>query len=126
MRKIEKQIIEAIKARKTVRLSARDLVRVENVSENPDCKRVIYSLWGHDIFRALVEDDGSVYGMSFTLSGYPTVTTRSRLNALLGAFYGACARVYQKNYAQHWAIDDTQVDENTWYFVKNDGTLAKQ
>lgn len=38
-------------------------------------------------------------GLSFTLAGWNTVTTRSRVNALLGAF--AHDRVFQKNFTPY-------------------------
>lgn len=81
MRKIERDMIAAIKANKNRPLG--------NTYVNPVIGGVEVHLHGNHI--ATLTDTG----LRFTLAGWPTPTTRSRINALLREFIHANARVYQ-------------------------------
>ena len=53
-------------------------------------------------------------GLYVTLSGWPTVTTRERVNGILEAF-GCSKRFHQSNFSQYFG---EQVIENTNHWVK--------
>ena len=57
--------------------------------------------------------------VEITLAGWPTVTTRSRINAILGAYTRNC-RVYQHRGAQYLRLDDSSdctVYPHAFYYV---------
>lgn len=81
MCKIERDMIAAIRAGKNRALG--------NTYVNPIVGGVEVRLHGNLI--AVLTDQG----LRFTLAGWPTPTTRSRINALLQTFIHANARVYQ-------------------------------
>ena len=89
MRKIEKQIISAIKENKDLKVANSEVINYSNVSD-------VY-LHGHLIARI-----GETW-MELFDAGYQTVTTKSRLNALLQAFGMEGEYIFQKNF--QWFIN---------------------
>ena len=90
MRLIEKNMVSAVKARKT---KSFDNTLVQYVKENP--RIVTVFLHGNriaDVVFSMMVDD--VVGITLYDGGWQTMTTKSRLNALLDSF-GFC-RVVQK------------------------------
>lgn len=81
MRKIERDMIAAIRSGKNRQLG--------NTYVNPVVGGIEVRLHGNLI--AVLTDQR----LRFTLAGWPTPTTRSRINALLREFIHANARVYQ-------------------------------
>lgn len=99
MRKIEEKIIKAMKDRRTyVRLSKRD--EVYNGT---------YSLHGHCIFV----EDWTKKELSLSACGWLTVTTKSRLNALLQAY--GFEKIYQKKGVWYWPKED-RVEESLHFY----------
>jgi hypothetical protein len=89
MRKIEKQIIAAIKDNKDLKVANSQVISCSNVSD-------VY-LHGHLIARI-----GETW-MELFDAGYQTNTTKSRLNALLHAFGMDGEYIFQKNF--QWFIN---------------------
>ena len=90
MRLIEKNMVSAVKARQT---KSFDNTLVQYVKENP--RIVTVFLHGNriaDVVFSMMVDD--VVGITLYACGWQTMTTKSRLNALLDSF-GFC-RVVQK------------------------------
>jgi hypothetical protein len=87
MRVIEQKMLDAIRARKSVSMGNTTVTCTK--AGGWDVR-----LHGHLI--AVSNDEG---GMNFSLAGWPTRTTRSRINALLREFVPG-AMLYQGNYAQ--------------------------
>lgn len=69
-------------------------------------------LYLHGHLIAERREDGSIWG---TLAGWPTVTTRSRLNAIADMVPFA-RRVNQRNGFQ-WVDDDMLLDSDQWYQI---------
>ena len=90
MRKIEQQMCEAVRYCHNF---SKDNTSV--VTET-DCSKVY--LHGNHIATV-----GADYCMLFD-GGWQTVTTKSRLNALIEEFGPRCARIFQKNY--QWYVHD--------------------
>lgn len=110
MRKIEYQIIDAVKGKKTVKLSDRDYVEYSQLN---DLSRVY--LHGHKI--AVYNHEKNT--LAFSFAGYNTNTTKSRINAFLHYFaYGNCNRVQGGLYYNYC----TPIDCNSWYTV-TDGSV---
>ena len=89
MRKIEKQIIEAIKENKDLKIANSEVISCTNVSD-------VY-LHGNLIARI-----GETWIELFD-GGYQSVTTKSRLNAILAAHGVGNEYVFQKNF--QWFIN---------------------
>ena len=89
MRKIEKQIISAIKNNKDIKVDNTQVINSSNVSD-------VY-LHGNLIARI-----GETW-MELFDCGYQTKTTKSRLNALLSAFGMEGEYIFQKNF--QWFIN---------------------
>lgn len=96
MRKIEDQMIAAVRNRKPM--------RVANTSVEIEGNEVLVRLHGHLIAR-FDEKAGTV---ALSTHGYHTATTKSRLNALVRTFIGGSAAIYQHAFS--------------WYFNGFDGT----
>ena len=115
MRTIEKNIINHLSAGAgSHSLSMRDLVEV---SESGNIKRVY--LWNHNIFS--IE-----YGrVIFSLCGWNTTTTKSRLNALLGHYCNA--GITQKNYELFYCHNGvkTPIDSNKRYAIDDAGNIKE-
>lgn len=95
MRTCERKMIDLIKQYRTGSAGGNTIVSRGQADNNATgCSRVY--LHGHHI--ATVYDDGRP--VMFTLAGYPTVTTRSRVNAILREF-GEGAGVYQRRGSQY-------------------------
>ena len=84
MRKIESQMVAAIKSNKDFKVANTEVISCTNVSD-------VY-LHGHLIARI-----GETWIELFD-GGYQTNTTRSRLNAILSAFGMDGERVFAKNF----------------------------
>ena len=90
MRTIEEKIIKALNGGNVVKnLSCRDCVEVDGNTKK-------YYLWDNLIFWN--NDDGIYY---FSGRGYSSLTTKSRLNAVLRNFFNAS--ITQKNWC--WFLD---------------------
>ena len=92
MRTIEEKIIETLNGcngEGVKNLSCRDCVEVNGGTKK-------YYLWGSLLFW---NDAENVY--YFSARGYNSQTTKSRLNQILGSFFGA--NIYQKDYK--WFLD---------------------
>ena len=115
MKKIEEQICKSFERRCNdcdfsleVVLSSRD--RVEGYARDI----VIYRIDDKAIFRYEPKEQR----FSFTLAGYNTITTRSRLRALLGYF--CKVQLYMKQ-GKVYLVDNgakIEIDPNTWYLFK--------
>ena len=118
MRAIEKQIINYLRnsdflsdsanCGKSKVLSPRDSITLEKTQ-----KRVY--LWGHCIFTVDRENN-----IKFSFQGWQTLTTESRINALLSLF--SCpAGIYQKNYQLvfHSSAGEFPIDSDKIYTIKN-------
>ena len=92
MRTIEEKIIETLNGcngEGLKKLSCRDCVEVNGGTKK-------YYLWDSLLFW---NDAENVY--YFSARGYSSLTTKSRLNQILGSFFGA--NIYQKDYK--WFLD---------------------
>ncbi len=100
MRKIEEQMIAAVRNRKPMRSS--------NTSVEVEPGEVLVRLHGHLIAR-FDEKAGTV---ALNAHGYRTATTKSRLNAILTAFVGGSALVYQHAFV--WFYRTREGQEKPW------------
>lgn len=109
MRKIEKEIVNALKNNQTVTLSKRDRVEYELLS-TPNSPETIeinrYYLWGHLVAYVTVTN----LNRTLTLSScrHETNTTKSRLNAILHGL-GFKYTIYQEKYV--WYIMNYETRE---------------
>ena len=113
MRKIEREMIQAIIDRKPFNKANTKVVRHEGL---PVCSSSVY-LHGNRI--ANYTDDGR---LQINHQGWKTVTTKSRLNALIKHVLGDMSGIYQKNF--NWFMK--QVDNATGMYDEyeiNDGWL---
>ena len=99
MREIEKNILYEVEFgnNNKLQISPRDFIQCEghNVWN--------YFLWGHNIFTKNVES------IDFSMCGYATNTTKSRLNAFLSEYIPEC-RIRQKNGAQFLTLDKNTIE----------------
>ena len=119
MRAIEKQIISYLRnsdflsdsanCGKSKVLSSRDSITLEKTQ-----KRVY--LWGHCIFTVDRENN-----IKFSFQGWRTLTTESRINALLLAFLPCSAFIRQKNYQLVFSsyAGEFPIDSYKIYTVEN-------
>ncbi len=77
MRKIEEQIITALKQEKTKQLTKRDRV-------DASAERVAYTLWSTTVFY--INKVNPLFQLQIQTGGWNTRTTQSRLSHLLQAF----------------------------------------
>lgn len=110
MRTIEEKIIETLNGcngEGLKNLSCRDCVEVDGNTKK-------YYLWDNLIFWN--NDDGIYY---FSGRGWNSLTTKSRLNAILGSFFNAV--IYQKNW--YWFLDwngkKYPVDSDSVFMLKD-------
>jgi hypothetical protein len=103
MRTIEQQMINAIRDGKS-RSLGNTRVEVDALGN-----------WRVYLHNNLIANGGS-REFSFTLAGWGTTTTRSRVNALLAARAQGCARVYQSKGAQHFSQwgKSIAIDSDDW------------
>ena len=106
MRKLERQMIDAIKHRTSQTCGSNTRVDSDNTGSH------VY-LHGHKI--AKVAPDGT---LSVNSCGWETVTTKSRLNALIDCFSEFVSDgIYQKDFTW-WVIDNGETKlfpSNSWY-----------
>jgi hypothetical protein len=103
MRKITEQAVSAF-------LSGRPFHQANMVCQPETDGRVFMYLHGNRI--ACRYADGTIKG---TLAGWPTVTTRDRLNGLARAVDGV--GVYQRNHEQYTDTGEP-LDADDWYTIK--------
>ena len=108
MRKIEEKIIDALNGDNGIKnLSCRDFVEVDGGTKK-------YYLWNSLLFW---NDAENIY--YFSARGYNSLTTKSRLNALLHAFFDAS--ITQKNWC--WFLDwngkKYPVDSDSIFMLKD-------
>lgn len=101
MRVIEKQLVEAIRAKKHFRSGN------TSFDGNSDVR-----LYGNLIAVVQYDAKGEVSQVKWTLAGWPTVTTRSRINALARAF--GCKGVYQEKHIQFLSGTKIVVGKHDW------------
>ncbi len=94
MRKIERQMIAAIRAKKAWKSGNTEVV----VIPLGDLPLIEVRLHGNKIAEFLLRHDT----LNMTLAGWPTVTTRSRLNALVREFTSH-GGFYQRDHEQYFA-----------------------
>ena len=110
MRKIEQQMIEAIKSETDWKSGNTKVINFYN--EDKEC--VVTSVFLHDNLIAEVTDTD----MKIFDGGWQSNTTKSRLNALCSEFCIAGEGVFQKDFA--WFVrlfDKTITGENTFKVV---------
>ena len=111
MRTIEEKIFEAFKAGKALKLTKRDAVELDGA-------KVVYRLWGSAVFSYDKERDA----FFFSFCGWPSITTKSRIHALLRSF--GLGGVRQKNYRMVWFWDggEMELDDRKIYEAKRSGS----
>lgn len=106
MRTIEKNILSTLSGARSGlhSLSMRDSVEIN------DGVRRVY-LWSHNIYE--LNSDGAI----FSLCGWNSTTTKSRLNALLWAHFGA--GIFQKDYQLYYKHIDKiiPISSDKRYFI---------
>lgn len=107
---IEEKIVDALNGcngEGVKQLSCRDCVEVGEITKK-------YYLWDSLLFW---NDAENVY--YFSARGYNSKTTKSRLNAILGSFFGAS--ITQKNYewSLNWNGKKYSVDSNSIFEIKD-------
>lgn len=108
MRTIEEKIINALNGGNGVKnLSCRDRVEVDGSIKK-------YYLWDSLLFWN--DSENNYY---FSARGYSSLTTKSRLSAILGSFFNA--EIYQKNW--EWFLDwngkKYPVDSDSVFMIKD-------
>lgn len=110
MRVIERQMVRAIREKRNWRSGN---TRVEFIT--PDAWRV--TLHGNLIAT------GGHSAFSFTLAGWNTTTTRSRVNALLSGLCETRAHVFQRQHEPYFAPTGDiarEIDSDEWITVQRD------
>ena len=110
MRAIEDKIIDALNdcnGEGVKNLSCRDRVEVDGSTKK-------YYLWNNLMFW---NDAENVY--YFSARGWSSLTTKNRLNAILGSFFNA--GIYQKNWGWflHWNGKEYPVDSDSIFMLKD-------
>lgn len=132
MCKIEQQMVAAFRAANT--LFASGLARSwknGNTEVRVGSATIAVYLFGHAIFQAVYPEAPSIarYRLEFSLAGYNTATTRSRINALLDAYTytGGKQRVYSKKGEARWyreyaggSYDQVLNNVRGWYTVRSE------
>ena len=115
MRKIEKNIIHVLEELKDVNYMTRDNFSLSvRDSIYKDRETIQYKLWNNIIFE-YNRKENTYY---FSFYGYPTNTTKNRLNAIFNCFN--LGGFYQKNYIVYWVNNGTikiEVDTNKKYRI---------
>ena len=114
MKKIEEQIIKTFRTQFNNNYNTEITLSPHDIVEGYAQDIVIYRLDGRAIFRY----EPKTQRFSFTLAGYNTSTTRSRLKALLGSLckvqlYMKQGKIYLSDNGVKMGIAD-----NTWYLFK--------
>ena len=108
MRNIEEKIIDALNGSNGVKnLSCRDRLEVNGGTKN-------YYLWNSLLFW---NDEENIY--CFSARGYNSLTTKSRLNAILRSFFDAS--ITQKNWEWFllWRNKKYLVDSDSVFMLKD-------
>ena len=110
MRAIEEKIIQALRGwngEGLKNLSCRDSVEVDgNIRK--------YYLWDSLLFWSDVENN-----CYFSVCGYSTQTTKSRLNAILGSFFAASITQKDYKWILNWNNQNYSINESNTYCIKN-------
>lgn len=113
MRKIEKQMIDCIKNQRDS-VALREASRLTKTIANTrivtglrEDGKVITTVYLHDNMIA----QGDAFGWGFKMCGWPTPTTKSRINALASTF--GRAGVYTKK-SKHYS-GDKEVNASDWF-----------
>jgi hypothetical protein len=107
MRKIELQMLQAIREKKPFKCANTEVVPVVFEHGNRKINRINVYLYGHPIAQ-ITHDSVDVCDC-----GYQTTTTKSRLNAILRELCGA--GIYQKNHTWYGVA----IEEDDWEIEKN-------
>ena len=108
MRTIEEKIIATLcSGEGAKKLSCRDCVEVDGNTKN-------YYLWDSLLFWN--DSENNYY---FSARGYSSQTTKSRLNAILGSFFGAS--IVQKDYKWilNWNDQNYPINATNIFSIKN-------
>ena len=103
MRKIEQQMIDAIKSRKNWSNSNTHTVYTEKAN------RVEVYLHGNHIANVWYEGDVP-QGIYLSDAGWMTVTTKSRLNAICSEFLAQGMGIYQKNWEWFFTTEKGDIE----------------
>lgn len=116
MRTIEKNILSTLSSGRAgvYQLSMRDRVEI------CDTEKRVY-LWNHLIYSINKKDNT----VMFSLCGWNSNTTKSRLNALLSYHFGA--GITQKNYNLFFVINGkkTAIDSDSIYCLNDNADIVK-
>ena len=110
MRTIEEKIIQALNGcngEGVKKLSCRDCVEVDGNTKN-------YYLWNSLLFW---NDSENIY--HFSARGYSSQTTKSRLNAILDAFFAASITQKDYKWILSWNGKNYPINESNIYCIKN-------
>ena len=104
MRQIEKWMVQAIR---------------DNVADKTNGNTRVHAIiGGHEVQlhgNIIAHVDASRGSVRFTMAGWPTRTTRSRINALLSEFCPLNFYVYQRHGKQHFhGPGDFPIDPREW------------
>ena len=114
MRKIEKKMLEALRAGRSFSLQNTKVSKRQRTIGG-----YVQSVFLHDNEIAQLEFNHpkarEPYAIMGTLAGWGTVTTRSRLNAICREFTGRC-RFGQKSHVQQF--DDNPILEDSWLPIR--------
>lgn len=120
-RKIENQMINAILCAIRPVPVTKPWKQTNTAVRYLEPKRCAIHLYGHNI--AEVSDEGTHYGVQFCLCGYNTVTTRSRINAILRAFVPGHVGVCQRGGLPHYinrAGREVLISSTEWVDVETE------
>ena len=108
MRKIEEKIIATLCSGEGVKkLSRRDCVEVDGNTKN-------YYLWDSLLFWN--DSENNYY---FSARGYSSQTTKSRLNAILGSFFGASITQKDYKWILNWNDQNYSINATNIFCIKN-------
>ena len=108
MRTIEEKIIATLcSGEGAKKLSCRDCVEVDGNTKN-------YYLWGSLLFWN--DSENNYY---FSARGYNSQTTKSRLNAILDAFFAASITQKDYKWVLSWNGKNYPINESNIYCIKN-------
>jgi len=124
MRKIEERMVEAIKEGKTFSLANTRVTAIQRVGALLGGEAVSHQSaaylhgnliavfnWTHHKKGLFDRSSYSLDSVRCTLAGWPTVTTRSRLNAICRGL-GMASRFGQRKHRQ--IFDDRLIDDTEW------------
>ena len=116
MRTIERNIISTIQSKRAGVYSLSNRDRVE-INDDEIC---VY-LWNHLIYSINRKDNTVI----FSLCGWNSNTTKSRLNALLGYCFGA--GITQENYNLFFIINGkkTDISSDKLYLVNDNADISE-